>query len=100
MVVVGVVAGDQDPGHGAVAGQPPARLGVQRSGPPELASRALGVAPEAVEVDGHQQLGANPTGLRELPGFQVAAGQLSKGISIALAATTAVLGVGWAGQGF
>ena len=31
---VGPVAGDQDPGDGAVTGQPPARLGVQRPAPP------------------------------------------------------------------
>ncbi len=38
----GPVAGDQDPGDGAVAGQPPAGLGVQRPGPAGLPAQPIG----------------------------------------------------------
>jgi hypothetical protein len=42
--------------------------------------------------------GADPTGLGQPAGFQVAAGQLGQGSSLALAATPGVGGVGRAGQ--
>ena len=56
------------------------------------------MAQEAVQVDGDQQLGPDPTRLGQPAGFQVAAGQLGQGISPALATTAGVVGVGRAGQ--
>src|SRR5215207_2749731 len=100
-VVAGMVAGlagDQDPGHGPSTGQPPAGLWVQRPGPAGLATHRAGVAQEAVQVHGHRQLGPDPTGLGQPTGLQVAAGQLGQGISLAVAATPGIGGVGRAGQ--
>jgi hypothetical protein len=55
---VGGLAGDQDPGHRPVAGQPPTPLRGQR---PQLGVAAQpGVALEAVQVDQHRQLRAHP----------------------------------------
>ena len=79
VVQVGGVAGDQDPGDRAVAGQPPARLGVQREAVAALAAQAGVVAEEAVQVHGDRQLGPNPTRLGQPAAFQVAAGQLDTG---------------------
>ena len=64
VVGVGPVAGDQDPGDGGVAGQPPAGLGI-KGGPAGLAAQPIG-AEEAVQVHGDQQLGPDPTALGEL----------------------------------
>jgi hypothetical protein len=58
------------------------------------------VAEEAVQVDGHQQLGPHPTALGELAALEVAAGQLGQRVGVALAAAAGVVGVGGAGQGF
>ena len=89
-VMVGGVAGDQDPADGPVAGQPPTRLGVQ----------GAAVADEAARVHRARQLGPDPTGLGEVAGFQGAAGQFGEGGGAALAAAAGIVGVGWAGQGF
>ena len=99
-VLVGGVAGDQDPGDRGVAGQPPAGLGVQRPGPAGLPAQptgVAGVAEEAVQVDGDQQLGADPTALGEPAALQVAAGQLGQGIGASLATAARILGVVWGG---
>ena len=50
VVVAGGGAGDQDPGDGAVTGQPPARLGCQRPDPADLTPhrRGPGVALESL----------------------------------------------------
>ena len=82
--LVGPVAGDQHPGHGTVAGQPPAGLGVQRPGPTGLPTQPIG-AEEAVQVHGDQQLGPDPTALGQPAGLEGAAGQLGQGIGAALA---------------
>ena len=66
VVQVGGVAGDQDPGDRTVTGQPPTRLGVQREAVADLAAQAAGVAEEAVQVHGDQQLGPDPTRLGQL----------------------------------
>jgi len=99
VVVVGGVAGDQHPGHRAITGQPLARLLVQRPPPTDLATNSVVAAEEAVQVHGDSQLGPDPTGLGEPAPFQGVAGQLGQGVSVALAAAAAVVGVGWAGQG-
>jgi len=99
VVVVGGVAGDQHPGHRAITGQPLARLRVQRPPPTDLATNSVVAAEEAVQVHGDSQLGPDPTGLGEPAPFQGVAGQLGQGVSVALAAAAAVVGVGWAGQG-
>ena len=102
VVVVGVLAGgvaaDQDPGHRPVTGQAPARLGGQRPHPASLSTHRPGLADQAVQIDGDQQLGPDPTGLGQPAPFQLAAGQLSQGIGLALAAAAGVVGVGRAGQ--
>src|SRR5215207_1284570 len=104
LVVVGVVgvagvAGDDPPGDRPVASQPPARLGAQGAGPAGLPAEGAGVAEEAVEVDDHIQLGADPAGLGELACLQVAAGQLGQGVGAALVAAAGIVGGGRAGQG-
>jgi hypothetical protein len=38
LLVLGGVAGDQDPGHRPVTGEPPTGLWVQRPGPADLAA--------------------------------------------------------------
>ena len=83
-VVAGVaagLAGDQDPGHRPVTGQPPTRLGAEGSGPAGVAANRPGVAEQAVQVHDHIQLGADPAALGQLPGLEGAAGQLDQGIS-------------------
>jgi hypothetical protein len=100
MAVSGGVAGDQHPGHRAVAGQPPTRHRLQRPRPADLTPHRSRAAEEAVQVHGHRQLGPDPTGLGELAALQGSAGQLGQGIRMALAAAAGVGGVGRAGQGF
>ena len=92
------VAGDQDPGDRAVTGQPPARLRPQRLTPTHHTAEAARAILESVEIDGDQQLRADPTGPRELAGFEVAAGQLDQGISPPLIPTPLVLAIGRTGQ--
>jgi hypothetical protein len=58
----------------------------------------MGVAQQAVQVHDHAQLGPDPTRLGQPTGLQGPAGQLRQGISVALAATAGVTGVGRAGQ--
>jgi len=99
LVVVGGVAGDQDPGHRPVTAQPPTRLGIQGSGLGVAAHRA-GAALQAVQVHQHRQLGPDPTSLGEAAALQLTAGQLGQGIGGALAAAAVVLGAVGAGQGF
>src|SRR4029453_8585813 len=98
-VGVGGVAGDQDPGQGAVTGQPPAGLGVQGSGG-DGAAQGAGGGDEVVQVPRHRELGPDPTDLGQLAGLQGAAGQLGEGVGPALAGAAGVGGVGRAGQGF
>jgi hypothetical protein len=81
----GGVAGDQDPGDGAVAGQPLTGLQLQRDRAAGVATHAAGGAEEAVQVHGDQQLGAHPTRLGEPAALELAAGQLGEGIGAALA---------------
>ena len=105
-LAAGVVAGmggrgvacDQHPGHRPITSQSPTRLGVQWSSPPDLTTHRIGVAQEAVQVHGHGQLRADPTGLGQPPALQAAAGQLGQGIGVALATAAGVGGVGGAGQ--
>jgi hypothetical protein len=101
MVSVGAggLAADQDPGDGAVAGQPPARLRRQRPDRAGLPTHRPRVAEEAFQVDGHRQLGPHPTGLGQVAALQDPAGQLPQGIGPALATATRVGGAGRAGQG-
>jgi hypothetical protein len=69
VVVVGVpvdpggMAGDQDPGEGAVAGQAPAGLRGQRAGVGDITAEGVRAAEQAVEVDGDGELGPDPTGV-------------------------------------
>jgi hypothetical protein len=56
------------------------------------------VAKEAVQVHGHGQLGADPTGLGQPATLEVAAGQFGQGIGVALAAAAGIVGVAGAGQ--
>jgi hypothetical protein len=83
---------------GAVTSQPPTGLGCQWFGPAKLTPHSAGTAQQAVEVDDHGQLGPHPTHLGELAALQVAAGQLTEGISAALVTATLVLGAVGAGQ--
>ena len=92
------VASDQHSGDRPVTGQPPTRLRVQRSHPADLTPQATG-AKEAVQVDGHQQLGSDPTALGQPAGLQGAAGQLDQGISPTLGRAAGVVGAGWGGPG-
>ena len=62
-VVVGGVAGDQDPGDRTVTGQPPTRLRWQRPHPTSITPQARVAAQQAVQVHGDQQLGPHPTRL-------------------------------------
>ncbi len=80
VVVVGGVAGDQDPGEGPVTGQPPTRLRGQRPHPTRITPQA--------RVDGRggcpgprsPAAGAGPHPIwGSRPRFQVAAGQLGRG---------------------
>ena len=93
------LAGDQHPGHRPITGQPPACLRIQRAHPANLAANGVVSAQEAVQVHGHRQLRPDPTALGEPSPLQRPAGQLGQGVSVALAAAAAVVGVGWAGQG-
>ena len=71
VVVVGGVAGDQDPGDGTITGQPPARLGTQRPCPASITAQGARPVQQAVQVHGDQQLGPDPTrsgGAGRLPG--------------------------------
>jgi hypothetical protein len=61
------VAGDQHPGHRAVAGQPATRLRAERRGPAGLPPDGVLVAQQAVQVHGDSQLGADAAGLGQLP---------------------------------
>ena len=61
VLVVGMVAGDQDPGHRTVAGQPLAGIGFQRPHPGDLTTKPVVAAQEAVQVHGDGQLGPDPT---------------------------------------
>ena len=97
VVVAAGVAADQDPGQGAVTGQPPTRLGSQGAGVGVAAQADLAL--QAVQVHQHQQLGADPTGLGEPPALQGAAGQFGEGVGPALATTAGIVGIGWASQG-
>jgi hypothetical protein len=56
------------------------------------------VAQQAVQVDGDQQLGADPTGLGQPPTLQRPPGQLREGVGGPLATGAAVPGAGGAGQ--
>ena len=67
--------------------------GSSGQGPPASPPRPAGVAEEAVQVDGDQQLGPDPTGVGELAGFQVAAGQFGEGVGPTLATAAGVVGV-------
>jgi hypothetical protein len=64
------LAADQHPSDGSVAGQPPARLRVQRPRPTSVPTQRSRPAEEAVQVDGHQQLRSHPASQREPPTFQ------------------------------
>jgi hypothetical protein len=79
VVVVGV-AGDQDPGDGPVTSQPPTPLPIQESGLAELTAHAAGVAEQAGQLDGDQQLGPDPAGLGQPTPLQDPAGHLGQGI--------------------
>ena len=92
------VAGDYHPGHGAVTRQPPARLRAQGSSPAGFPSETARPPQQAVQIDGDQQLRADPTGRGQPTTFQSPAGQLGQGIGIPLAAATGIVGVGWACQ--
>jgi hypothetical protein len=94
-----MLAGDQDPGHRPVTGQPLTGLGSQGAAVGHPTHRP-GAALEAVQVDQHRQLGPDPTSAGELAAFELAAGQLGQGIGPPLATSAVIVAVGWAGQGF
>jgi hypothetical protein len=89
----GGLAGDQDPGDGAVTGQPLPPLGSQR---PQLAvaTQAAGAGLEAVQRHQHRQLGADPTRPGQPTGLQGPAGHLGQGIGPPLAAAAVIGGPG------
>jgi hypothetical protein len=60
--------------------------------------QAAGPASQAVEVDDHGQLRADPAHLGELTTLEGAAGHLDQGIGPALIAAAVILGTGRAGQ--
>jgi hypothetical protein len=98
--VAGGLAGDQHPGHRPVTSQPPAGLRVQRAHPPRLPTKAAGAVLEAVQVDGDQQLRADPTRLGQLATLKGPAAQLGQGVSVALVGVAGVIGMSGAGQRF
>jgi len=96
--VAGGLAGDQDPGQGAVTSQPATPLRRQRPRPANLPPEAPRVAEEAVQVHHDRQLRPHPTGLGQPPTLQSPAGQLSQRIRPALPTTPAIRSINRAGQ--
>jgi hypothetical protein len=83
-VLTAAGAGDQHPGQGPVAGQPPAGLRAERPGPAGLAPDGAGAAQQAVQVHRDDELGPHAAGLGQLAALEVAAGQLGRGVGAAL----------------
>ena len=97
LVVAGGVAAGHHPGDRGVASQPPARLWSQRFRPASLPAEATSVE-EAVQLDHHGKLRADPTRLGQSPALEGAAGQLGEGVGVPLASFAGVAGVSRASQ--